>query len=196
MVDFIIPFIATAGYFGIFLLMFAENVFPPIPSEFIMPLAGFAVSQGQLSFAGVIVAGVLGSVGGAIVFYYWGRRIGERRVKAFAEKHGRWLTVSPSDIDRAQGWFTRHGNSAVLFCRLVPGVRSLISIPAGINRMSPAAFLFYTTIGSTIWVLILTSAGYFLKSNFARVEDYLNPISYVILAALIVVYVVRVVRHR
>lgn len=196
MVDFIMPFIASAGYFGIFLLMFVENVFPPIPSEFIMPLAGFAVSQGQLSFAGVIVAGVLGSVGGAIVFYYWGRRIGERRVKAFAEKHGRWLTVSPSDIDRAQGWFTRHGNSAVLFCRLVPGVRSLISIPAGINRMSPAAFLFYTTIGSAIWVLILTSAGYFLKSNFARVEDYLNPVSYVILAALIVIYIFRVIRHR
>ena len=175
--------------------MLAENVFPPIPSEFIMPLAGFAVSQGQLSFAGVVAAGVLGSVGGAILFYYWGMKIGEERIKALAERHGRWLTISPSDIERAQGWFTRHGNFAVLFCRLIPGVRSLISIPAGINKMNQAAFLFYTTIGSMLWVVILTSAGYFLKSNFTAVEDYLNPISYVIFAILIVVYVVRVVRH-
>lgn len=196
MADYIIRFIGAAGYFGIILLMLAENVFPPIPSQFIMPLAGFAVSQGQLSFIGVAAAGVLGSVGGAILFYYLGMKIGEERIKTLAEKHGRWLTISPSDIDRAQGWFTRHGNSAVLFCRLVPGIRSLISIPAGINRMNLAAFLFYTTIGSTVWVVILTSAGYFLNSNFTAVEDYLNPVSYVIFGMLIVVYIVRVIRHR
>jgi len=132
MADYIIPFVTAARYLGIFLLIFVENVFPPIPSEFIMPLAGFTVYQGQLSFVGVVV----------------------------------------------------------------PGIRSLISIPAGINRMSPAALLLYTRIGSTVWVLSLASAGYFLKSNFARVVHYLNPISHAIFALLIVVYIVRVVRHR
>jgi membrane protein DedA with SNARE-associated domain len=196
MVDYIIRVIGSAGYLGIALLMLIENLFPPIPSELIMPLAGFVVYKGDLSFVGVIIAGVAGSLVGAMGYYLLGKRIGEEKVKTLSRNHGRWLTISPEDIDRAQGWFRRHGNVAVLFCRLVPGIRSLISIPAGISRMHLGAFLFYTLVGSTVWVIALTSAGYFLKSNFQAVEDYLDPVSYILFAALIGIYVVRVIRHK
>lgn len=196
MASFIVRFINSTGYFAIVLLMFAENIFPPLPSEFIMPLAGFVVSKNELSFVGVVAAGVAGSVVGAVLYYYLGNKIGEDRVRDLAARHGRWLTVSPKDIDRANNWFSRHGNLAVFFCRLVPGIRSLISIPAGINQMSILAFLFFTTLGSAVWCSLLTLAGYLLKSNFEKVEEYLDPLSLVILGSLLVIYIIRVVRHK
>jgi membrane protein DedA with SNARE-associated domain len=186
--------ISSAGYFGIVFLMFVENVFPPIPSEFIMPLAGFMVTEGRFSLVGIIIAGTLGSVLGALPLYYLGKKLGEERLKRFADRHGKWLTLSCEDIDRAQKWFDRHGALTVLFCRLIPGVRSFISIPAGINQMSMLSFLFYTTLGSAVWTGILAYAGYFLGSNFREIEEYLDVITYVVFGAIIFLYLRRLLK--
>src|SRR5687768_12601891 len=118
----------STGYAGIVFLMCLENVVPPIPSELIMPLAGYLAGSGKLSFIGVVIAGTAGSMLGALPLYYMGRKLGEERLKHLADRYGRWLTVSRKDIERAKGWFDRHGGATVLFCRLIPGIRSLISI--------------------------------------------------------------------
>lgn len=196
MAKWIMEVIYSTGYAGILMLMFAENVFPPIPSEVIMPLAGFMTADGKFTFLGVIIAGTIGSVLGSLPLYYAGRGFGEERLKAFADKHGRWLTVSCGDIERAKKWFDRYGGWALLLCRLIPGVRSLISIPAGLGRMNTAMFLLYTTIGMAVWTTLLASLGYFLRANFGKVEEYLNPISYLVLGGLIVFYVYRVITHQ
>jgi membrane protein DedA with SNARE-associated domain len=184
--------IGSMGYFGIVFLMFVENVFPPIPSEFIMPLAGFMVTQNKFSLVGIIIAGTLGSVLGALPLYYLGKKLGEERIKNFADRHGKWLTLSREDIDKSQKWFDRHGAGAVFFCRLVPGIRSFISIPAGINRMNMLSFLFFTVLGSAIWTSILAYAGYFLGSNFREVENYLDVVTYVVFGAIIALYLWRI----
>lgn len=196
MTSYIIKILDFAGYLGIVLLMFLENIFPPIPSEFIMPLAGFMVDQGKLSFAGVIIAGIIGSLLGTIPFYYLGIKVKEDRLKLLADRYGRWLTISRQDIENAQRWFDRHGNATVLFCRLIPGIRSVISIPAGINRMHSAPFLIYTAVGTALWTSLLTYLGFYFKSNFARVETYLDPVSYFVFSGLIILYLFRVIRHR
>ncbi len=186
----------STGYAGIALLMFVENVFPPIPSEVIMPLAGYLASQGKLSLLGVILAGTFGSVLGALPLYALGARIGEDRMKRFAAGHGRWLTLSPSDLDRTNAWFERHGHAAVFLCRLVPGVRSLISIPAGIRRMPLATFLLYTALGSAVWTSVLAGIGSALGANFDQVDRYLDPVGYAVFAGIAVGYVYRLARHR
>jgi membrane protein DedA with SNARE-associated domain len=195
MATWVMHTISGTSYWGIVLLMVVENVFPPIPSEVIMPLAGFMATQGQLSLLGVILAGTLGSVLGAVPLYYLGRGISDERLKAFADRHGRWLTVSRHDLDHAKQWFDRHGRMAVLFCRLVPGVRSLISIPAGLEGMPLAPFLLCTTMGAGIWTALLASVGYGLGANFRQVEAYLDPASYVVLAVIVGLYIRRVVTH-
>jgi membrane protein DedA with SNARE-associated domain len=148
MASWVMQMISATGYVGLVLLMVLENVFPPIPSEVIVPLAGFMATQDRLSLLGVILAGTLGSVLGALPLYYLGRKIGDERLKSFADRHGRWLTLSRQDLDSAQQWFDRRGGLAVFLCRLVPGVRSLISIPAGIEGMPLAIFLLYTTLAN------------------------------------------------
>ncbi len=185
---------ASGSYAGLVFLMFAENVFPPIPSEVIVPLAGYLVSRGEMMFVGVVIAGTFGSVLGAVLLYALGRKLGERRLKAFTDRYGRWLTLSRRDLDRAKGWFDRHGMVAVFFCRLVPGLRSLISIPAGIARMSFAPFLACTLIGSALWTAALAWIGYLLGSNFDKVETYLDPVTWVVFGAIGLAYLVRVIR--
>jgi membrane protein DedA with SNARE-associated domain len=184
--------INSAGYFGIVFLMFIENVFPPIPSEFIMPLAGFMVTQGKFSLVGIIIAGTLGSVLGALPLYYLGKSLGEEKLKNFADRHGKWLTLSREDVDKAQKWFDKYGAAAVFFCRLVPGIRSFISIPAGINRMNMLSFLFFTVLGSAIWTSFLAYAGYYLGSNFSEIEQYLDVVSYVVFGSIIALYLWRI----
>jgi membrane protein DedA with SNARE-associated domain len=180
--------VSSTGYFGILLLMVVENVFPPIPSEFIMPLAGYMAAQGKLSLFGIIVAGMTGSVLGALPFYYMGRKLGEDRLKEFADNHGRWLTLSRKDIERAKRWFDRHGGAAMFFCRLISGVRSLISIPAGIARMRILPFLAYTATGTGMWAALLAYLGYFLGTEYTQVGEYLDPISWIVLGAVGVIY--------
>ena len=196
MTKWILETIYSMGYFGIVLLMFVENVFPPIPSEYIMPLAGFLVEEGKFSFAGVVVAGTLGSILGAFPLYFFGKKVGEERMKRFADRYGKWLTLSREDIERAGEWFDKYGGTAVFFCRLVPGIRSLISIPAGIKKMNFAWFLFYTTLGSAIWTTILAASGYFLKSSFTEVEGYLDYVSFAVIGLVVVLYVRRVFKTK
>lgn len=184
------------GYPGIALLMFLENVFPPIPSELIMPLAGFTTIDGELSFFGVVAAGTVGSVAGALPLYYLGKLVGQERLIAWADRYGRWLAVSGRDIVRTRDWFDRHGGKTVLICRLVPGVRSLISIPAGITRMPLVPFLLYTTIGAALWAALLAFAGRLLGENYGRVNTLLGPVTYVVIGGLVVAGVVWVVRRK
>ncbi|HEY9834066.1 MAG TPA: DedA family protein [Stenomitos sp.] len=184
------------NYWGIGLLMFAENLFPPIPSELIMPLAGFTVSQGKMSFVPAVLAGVIGTIVGALPWYYAGKLVGEERLKALADKYGKWITVSSQDIDKATRWFNRYGNKAVLMGRLVPGVRTLISLPAGLSNMPLVPFLIYSTLGTTMWVMLLTFLGFVLGDNYELVDEYLAPVSKIVLLVLIVAFIVWVVRKQ
>jgi membrane protein DedA with SNARE-associated domain len=186
----------TLGYVGLVLLMFLENVFPPIPSELIMPLAGYTAARGELSIVGVIIAGTVGSVLGALPLYWLGYHVGADRLKAMARRYGRWFAVSPEEIDRASAWFERHGRWVVFFGRLVPGVRSLISIPAGIHRMRLPGFLLFTTLGSAVWTAILALLGYELGVHFTQVERYLGPAANAVLALMVAAYVWRVARYK
>ncbi len=186
MVEWITSTMTSMGYVGIALLMFAENLFPPIPSELIMPLAGFTVAQGKMNFVLAVVAGVVGTMLGALPWYYAGKLLGEERLKSLADKYGKWITVSSRDIDKADNWFDRHGSKAVFFCRLVPGVRTLISLPAGLSEMHLVPFLIYSTIGSALWIVALTYAGYLLGDNYDRVDEYLGPVSKIVLVTLII----------
>lgn len=192
MFEWIVSTIDNWGYPGLFFLMVAENVFPPIPSELIMPLAGFLAASGKMNLWLTIFAGTLGSVIGTSLWYGLGRWIGEDRLKAIAARHGRWLTVSPSDIDTARRWFDRYGVLAVLLGRMLPTIRTLISVPAGFARMPLATFLIFTTIGSAIWTSILTIAGYLLEAQYAVVSDWVDPLSKVIVAVVVVIYLYRV----
>jgi membrane protein DedA with SNARE-associated domain len=196
MATWVMEMIARLGYGGLVFLMFLENVFPPIPSELIMPLAGYMAAAGKLSFAGVVAAGTLGSVLGALPLYWAGRKMGERRLKRWVNRHGRWAAVSCEEVDRAGRWFRKHGGAAVFFCRLVPGVRSLIAIPAGIECMNLPAFLAWTTLGSAAWTALLAWLGYLLGGRFRQVESYLDPVSWVVFGVLAGMYLWRVVRFR
>lgn len=184
MTDWITTTMSALGYTGVALLMFLENVFPPIPSELIMPLAGFSSSLGELSFWGVVAAGTLGSLLGQFPLYYLGRYFGEARLARFADRHGRYLGVSGEEVARAEAWFRRRGKLAVLLCRFVPGVRSLISLPAGSAKMPLLPFLAYSALGMGLWALLLAYLGRVLGANYTLVETYLAPVSTVVLVSL------------
>lgn len=185
--------ITAFGYVGVFFLMFLENVFPPIPSEVIMPLAGFVAHQGQLHIAGVIGAGTLGALAGAWIWYEIGRSLGKERLKRWATKHGRWFGLHPHDFDSTENWFRSHGNTAVFMGRMVPGVRTLISVPAGFAKMPRGRFLAWSALGSLGWSSLLTTAGYILGSQYHLVEGVMEPISTAIIGALVLVYLYRVI---
>lgn len=195
MVEWITNTMESLGYLGIGLLMFLENLFPPIPSELIMPLAGFTVAKGDMQLIPAIVAGVVGTVLGAFPWYYGGKFFGESRLKQLADRYGKWITVSGADIDKANNWFKRHGGKAVFLGRLVPGVRTLISLPAGLNDMPFLPFVLYSTIGTILWVSLLTYAGYLLGDNYELVEKYLGPVSKIVLLSLIIGFGIWVARR-
>lgn len=192
MFDFITKFLESSGYLGVFALMALENVFPPIPSELIMPFAGFVAARGDLHVAGVLIAGTAGSIAGALPWYYAAKIYGKERLEKFADKHARWMTVTHGEIDHALEAFDRHGRKVVLFGRLIPAIRTLISVPAGLACMPMAQFLLYSTIGSLIWTGILTAAGYLLESQYERVSQYVDPVSKGILILLVGWYLYRV----
>lgn len=184
MVEWINNLMSSLGYWGIGLLMFLENLFPPIPSELIMPLAGFTVAKGQMDFSLAVAAGTIGTMIGTYAWYFFGRLVNYQRLEAWANKYGKWLGVSAQDIDRVNNWFNKHGKKAVFFGRMVPGIRTLISLPAGINSMNFATFTVYSTAGTLIWTIALTSAGFLLGENYALLEKYLAPISKLVLLGL------------
>lgn len=173
------------GYGAIFAAMFLENLFPPIPSELIMPLGGFYVQQGQLQFLPVVLAGLLGTLLGALPWYGIGRVINEKRLEVWLSRHGRWIGISPAELARSRRWFNRYGTALVFWGRLVPGIRTLISVPAGIELMPFGPFLIWTTAGSLIWTLLLTLAGLGLGEGYSNVELWIDPVSKVVRVGLV-----------
>ncbi len=175
------------GLAGVTLMMFLENVFPPIPSELIMPAAGFAAAMGKMNLIAVIIAGTLGSVLGALPLYYFGTIFDEKRLLKLTERYGKYFLVTTDDVTNAQAWFNKYGKAVIFFGRMIPAIRSLISIPAGMNRMPMLPFLVLTTIGSAIWTTLLAYAGYVLGANYDKVEAFIAPISkFVVFTVLIV----------
>nr|WP_211113747.1 DedA family protein [Azospirillum picis] len=172
--------------------MLAENLFPPVPSELILPLAGFSAARGELNIVLVVVSGTAGAVLGALFWYAIGRWVGCRRLKQWAARHGRWLTIAPEEVDEATDRFRRHGGRSVLVGRMIPAVRTLISIPAGVSEMRLLPFLLYTTIGTAGWSSLLAAAGYLLEDQYQLVAGYLNPVSTAVVAGIAVWYVWRV----
>ncbi|OOR93503.1 alkaline phosphatase [Moraxella caviae] len=180
------------GLLGVVAMMFLENVFPPIPSELIMPAAGFAAAMGKMSLFAVIIAGTLGAVLGALPLYYLGTLLDEARLYRLAERYGKFLLITPADVQNAQAWFAKYGKTVVFFGRMIPAIRSLISIPAGMARMPLVPFLLLTAAGSAIWTTLLAYAGYLLGANYAAVETFIAPISkgVAIAAGVLLVFIV------
>lgn len=184
------------GYTGVVFFMFLENILPPIPSELVMPLAGFMTEQGKLNFAGVVAAGTAGSVMGAVALYYLGYWLGQEKICEWTQSYGKWIALSTDDLDRAQKWFEKNGGKAVFLSRLVPGVRSLISIPAGFAHMKMGRFLLFTTLGTTIWAAVLAYLGRLLGSHYEKVAKYLGPASSIIGVGLAIWLAIWIWRRR
>lgn len=182
--------IERLGAVGVALLVVLENVFPPIPSEIVLPFAGFVAQRGDGSVIVMIVAATIGAVVGALILYGVAAIIGPERLSAFIARFGRWFGVKPSDLQRAEQWFDRHAVAAVLLGRCVPLIRSVVSVPAGFRRMNIVPFVLYTALGSAIWNTALIGAGAILGDQWERVEPYVATLQYVVIAA-IVVFVVR-----
>jgi len=182
--------IERLGAVGVALLVVLENVFPPIPSEIVLPFAGFVAQRGDGSVIVMIVAATIGAVVGALILYGVAAIIGPERLSAFIARFGRWFGVKPSDLQRAEQWFDRHAVAAVLLGRCVPLIRSVVSVPAGFRRMNIVPFVLYTALGSAVWNTALIGAGAILGDQWERVEPYVATLQYVVIAA-IVVFVVR-----
>lgn len=190
---FIEEFMNQGGYVAIAALMFLENVFPPIPSEIVMPLAGYSAAQGELSPVGVVIAGSVGSLAGAAFWFVIGWALGTGRVKRWSARHGRWLTLTPKDIAAGERWFRRWGGWAVLFGRLIPTVRTFVSVPAGMAHMPIPTFALFTTIGTVAWTALLAVAGMWLGNGPDAVARYLEPVSLTVIGGIVLYYVYRVV---
>lgn len=186
--------IERLGYLGVALLVALENVFPPIPSEVVLGLAGFTASEGDAWLIGMIIAATIGSVVGAWALYGFAAAVGPLRVRAIVIRYGTWFGFGESDLDRAEAWFDRRSRWAVLVCRCIPLVRSLISIPAGFRRMPLGTFTVFTLIGSAIWNTVLIVAGYMLADQWKRMLDVIEPFQTVVLVVLALLVVAIVVR--
>ena len=186
--EWILMVMDKLGLVGVALMMFLENVFPPIPSELIMPAAGFADAIGELSLISVIIAGTIGSVLGALPLYYLGSRLDETRLNRLTERYGKYLLITPKDIISAQAWFDRHGKTVVFFGRMIPAIRSLISIPAGMARMSLLPFLMLTAMGSMIWSALLAYAGFVLGANYEKVGIYIESVSHYVVLLMVLIF--------
>jgi len=178
--------IESLGYLGVALLVIAENLFPPIPSEIVLPFAGFVARRGDGSVVVMVLAATVGSVVGALILYAIAAAIGPERIHSFVVRFGKWFGVKESDMVRAEEWFDRRSNAAVLVGRCVPLIRSLVSIPAGFRRMNFARFALLTAIGSAVWNIALIGAGAALGDQWDRVGDYVGIFQWVVIAALVV----------
>lgn len=196
MSDWVIRLIEDAGYLGVGFLMFLETVFPPIPSEVIMSVAGVSAAKGQMSLLWAIVAGTAGAMLGNIFWYLVARALGIIRLRPFIDRHGRWLTLNWREVERAEGWFRRYGTFFVFLGRMLPTVRSLVSVPAGLLKMRFRSFFVFSTIGTAGWTAAIAVAGYKLRERFAEVDQWLGPISNAILATLVLCYLWRLVTYK
>ncbi|KRO46811.1 MAG: hypothetical protein ABR56_01300 [Acidimicrobium sp. BACL27 MAG-120823-bin4] len=196
------------GYFGVALLVVIENVFPPIPSEIVLPFAGFVAQQGasavnatagaaqsDTTVIGMMIAATVGSVVGALILYFVSAAIGPERLRGFVERFGKWFGVKSADLVRAEEWFDRRSNAAVLVGRCVPLIRSIVSIPAGFRRMKLTSFVVLTAIGSAVWNIALIGAGALLGDQWERVGEYVGVFQWLVIAAVLV-FLVRFVASR
>ena len=187
------------AYFVICFAMFLENIIPPIPSEIIMPLGGYFVYQGNLNFYILVIFGLIGTVLGALPWYYLGRFLNEKKLANFVDSKGKFIGISSRDLNKSKLWFDKYGVSLVFWGRLIPGIRTLISVPAGIELMPLKKFLVWTSLGSLIWVVLLTFLGYVLGENYKIIESYIDnfkvfikPIFIIISALLIFKYLKKI----
>jgi membrane protein DedA with SNARE-associated domain len=196
MSDWVVRLIEQSGYLGVGFLMFLETLFPPIPSEVIMPVAGMAAARGKMSFAIAVASGTAGAMLGNIVWYLAARALGHDRLQPFIKRHGKWLTMNWKDVERVHDWFEDHGVALVMIGRLVPTIRSIISIPAGLLDMRFRNFVIASTIGTAVWTAILTGGGYKLQENFQEIGKIIGPLSNFVLIALVAIYVWRLFTHK
>ena len=193
MSDWVVDVIERLGVMGVGLLIFLENVLPPIPSEVILPFAGFTAQQGDLSAIGAWMAASIGSLAGALFLYGVGWSIGEERLRELSRK--RWFVLfGEKDFERGRTFFDRHGSAVVFFARFIPLVRSVVSVPAGIERMPILRFTLLTLAGSAIWNGVFIGLGWVLGDNWDVVEGYMGPLSYLVVALLAIAVVVLIVR--
>jgi membrane protein DedA with SNARE-associated domain len=177
--------IEQLGYLGVALLVVLENVFPPIPSEIVLPFAGFVAQRGSDSVVLMILAATVGSVIGALIMYWIAAIIGDERLHAFTRKFGKWVQIREADLTRAEEWFDRHAVSAVLVGRCVPLIRSVVSIPAGFRRMKLIPYIAYTFLGSLVWNIALVGAGAILGENWERVEPVVEAFQWIVIVLVI-----------
>lgn len=180
MFEWVTNMVAAGGYAGVFALMVLENLFPPIPSELIMAAAGFAAARGEISMAGLLTAAVAGTLAGNVCWYELGRWLGVERFRPLVARYGKWFAVEEEDLDRATGLLRRWGPIAICFGRMLPGVRTLISVPAGMVEIPRGVFYLWTALGSTIWLTFLAMAGYFLEDHYDKVEHWVEPLAWVV----------------
>ncbi|GGI40701.1 DedA family protein [Mammaliicoccus stepanovicii] len=187
------------GYFGIALLILIENVFPPIPSEVILTFGGFMTTKSDLTVFGVVVASTIGSVVGAFILYWIGRILNVERIERIVEKWGKYLRLTKEDVRKADAWFDKYGPWTVFFCRFIPLIRSLISIPAGMSGMNQWVFLSLTTLGTLIWNLVLVLIGAKVGSNWHQIVNYMDIYSnvmYIIIALGVIIFIVWFVKKK
>ena len=194
MEDWIIRLVEWGHYWGVALLMLLETIFPPIPSEVIMTVAGVSSARGNMNLAGTIAAGTAGAMLGNWIWYWVAVKFGEARMQIFIDRYSRWLTLDWEEVERGHRLFRKHGSIIVLIARMLPTLRSLISIPAGLFGMTLRRFLIFSTIGTAGWTAALACAGYFLGSQFEDVEKWLGPLSTLVIAGIVLTYVWRLAR--
>lgn len=191
-VNIIVQFIAETGYLSVFILMALESMIAPVPSEAVMPFAGFLIVEGQFTFTGVIIISTLGSITGSLISYYlgaWGGR-------PFILKFGKYLLLDKEHLELTEKFFNKRGELTIFISRLIPVVRHFISIPAGMGRMNMFKFIIYTTLGAAIWNSFLTYVGYVLKNNWQEVMKYSHVIDIVVVAVIIIVFFYIVYKFR
>ncbi|WP_028776897.1 DedA family protein [Shimazuella kribbensis] len=193
MENWITSFMEDFGYWGIFLMIMLENVFPPIPSEIVLAFGGFMTTQTDTTVFGVIVAATLGSVAGAIILYYIGSLLHINRLEKIVDRWGYLLRTKKEDIHKANQWFDKYGVWTVFFSRMVPILRSLISIPAGMAKMNFLVFIIFTTIGSIIWNAILVNIGAALGASWAKVLDYMSAYQDAVIVILVIGFVIGII---
>jgi membrane protein DedA with SNARE-associated domain len=196
MSDWVVRLIEQSGYLGVGFLMFLETLFPPIPSEVIMPVAGMAAAQGKMGFGLAVAAGTAGAMLGNVFWYLAARALGHDRLRPIIRRWGKWLTLDWNDVDKAHRWFDRHGVALVLIGRLLPTIRSIISIPAGLLDMRFRNFVIASTIGTALWTALLAGAGYKLQENFRDIGKVIGPLSNAVIVVIVIAYVWRLATHK
>lgn len=185
--EWVISIMEQLGYLGIAILMFLDNVFPPIPSEIIMPSAGYTASQNQLLLVGVIIAGCIGSLLAAALLYWIGYKFKHETIFKFVDRYGKFLFIKSEDVKKSLSWFEKYGHRIVFFGRMIPAVRSLISIPAGMSRMPFWKFMFYSSLGTIIWTTFLACIGFYFGENQAFMQKIFSQVGYFIIGIVLII---------